>query len=102
AARYQSRARRTHSARRPDATNEEGIGAVSGKNRGCSGGLQKMAPERSAAAFRRRFSDRRGEVSKEAAFRARVGLVDGRNHEAGAGRLTGNANRHLRNGAPPL
>ena len=48
------------------------------------------------AALRRQFPPRRGEVSKEAALRARVGLVDGRNHEARADRPATDANRHLR------
>src|SRR5207247_3004094 len=39
----------------------------------------------------------RGKVSKETAFRARLGLVDGRNPEARAGGLETDANRHLRN-----
>src|SRR5207237_7387202 len=86
AGRNQFGARRTRSPPRPSTANEEGIGAVAGKNRSCSGGLQKMAPERSAPAFGRRFSPRRREVSKKVAFRARVGLVDGRNLEARAGR----------------
>src|SRR5437667_341414 len=44
--------------------------------------LKKVAPERCVATLRRQFSSWRGEVPEEAAFRARVGSVDGRDYGA--------------------
>src|SRR6266581_4069163 len=95
AGRNQSRARRTLAAARPGAANEKRTGSIAGKNRGCAGGLQEMASERSAATLRRQFSPWRGEVSEEAPLRARVEHADGRNHEACSERFATNANRDL-------
>ena len=102
AGRNQSRADRARPSTRSGAANEEGPGPVAGQNRSGAGGLQKMAPERSAPALRRRFPSRRGEVQEETALRPRVGFADGRNHETGKGRSGADTNRHLRNGVAAL
>src|SRR5439155_17001643 len=91
AGRHKSCSRGTRSPSRSRAGDEERSCSVARKNRGSAGGLQKMAPEQSAAALRRRLSTRRGQVSKEVAVRPRIRFVDGRNHKARADRLATNA-----------
>jgi hypothetical protein len=66
------------------------------------GDYKNLASKRSVATLRRQFSTRRREVSKEAAIRTRFGPVDGRDHEARAGRPAKDANSYLRNWAAPL
>ena len=90
------------SAARSRAADEEGARTAAGENRARARGIQEMAAERFAAALRRRFPARDGQVPEETPFRARLRSVGGRTHETRAGRPGCDANGDLRNRAAAL
>src|SRR4029077_17897971 len=65
-------------------------------------GLQEMVAAGLAQTRGRRFSDRRGKVSQEIAFRARLRFIDGRSDEACADRARPNPKSDLRDSASSL
>ncbi len=66
-----------------------------GKNSEGAGRLQEMAAGRFAAALEWQLPHWRGEVSQEAALRARLRFIDRGNHEARARRSEGDTDRDL-------
>ena len=89
------RAGRAQSFAQSSAATRKRAGSEPGKNSKGAARLQEMAAGRFVAALERQLPHWRGEVSKEAALRARLRFIDRGNHETRACRSEGYTERDL-------